>query len=131
MLGAKVDAQEFRIEEASSPAALAVDQLKPKSIAFIDRPSEELIDPDAGQMRFEDWAKARPIEKQFLTPFPSYVEPTVEVTVDGVPKRFKEKLHMYVGEARFALARPPGSIDLASLVTLPFVERIDLRSSTA
>ena len=32
---------------------------------------------------------------------------------------------MYVGEARFALARPPGSIDLASLVSLPFVERID------
>src|SRR5262249_37788024 len=38
---------------------------------------------------------------------------------------FKEKLHMYVGEARFVLARPPASIDLASLVTLPFVERID------
>ena len=46
-------------------------------------------------------------------------------TVDGVRKRFKEKLHMYVGEARFALARAPGSIDLASFVTLPFVERID------
>jgi hypothetical protein len=42
-----------------------------------------------------------------------------------VRKRFKEKLHMYVGEARFVLARPPASIDLASLVTLPFVERID------
>ena len=40
-------------------------------------------------------------------------------------KKFKEKLHRYVGEARFALARPPGSIDLASLVSLPFVERID------
>jgi hypothetical protein len=125
IFGTQVDAQEFRIEEAASPAALAVDQLKPKTIAFTDRPSEELIDPDAGLMRFEDWAKARPIEKQFLSPFPSYVEPTVEVTVDGVPKRFKEKLHMYVGEARFALARPPGSIDLAGLVTLPFVERID------
>jgi hypothetical protein len=42
-----------------------------------------------------------------------------------VRKRFKEKLHMYVGEARFALARPPGAIDLASFVALPFVERID------
>ena len=38
---------------------------------------------------------------------------------------FKEKLHMYVGEARFSLSRPPGSIDLASFVTLPFIERID------
>src|SRR5215471_3167606 len=124
-LGTQAGAQEFRIEEAASPAALAVDQLKPKAITFVDRPSEELIDPDAGLMRFEDWAKVRPIEKQFLTPFPSYVEPMVEVTVDGVPKRFKEKLHMYVAEARFALAKPPGAVDLASLVTLPFVERID------
>jgi hypothetical protein len=118
-------AQEFRIEEAASPAELAVDRLKPRTIAFIDRPSEELIDADTGLIRFEDWAQARPLEKQFLTPFPSYLEPTVEVTVDGVRKRFKEKLHMYVGEARFALARPPGSIDLASFVALPFVDRID------
>jgi hypothetical protein len=118
-------AQEFRIEEAASPAELAVDRLKPRTIAFIDRPSEELIDTDTGLIRFEDWAQTRPLEKQFLTPFPSYLEPTVEVTVDGVRKRFKEKLHMYVGEARFALARPPGSIDLASFVALPFVERID------
>src|SRR5262245_62720398 len=101
---AQADTQEFKIAEVTSPAGLGVEQLKPKSIAFVDRPSEELIDPDAGLIRFEDWAQARPIEKQFLTPFPSYVEPTVEVTVDGVRKRFKEKLHMYVGEARFALA---------------------------
>jgi hypothetical protein len=122
---AQVSAQEFRIEEVTSLAGLAVEGLKPRTIAFVDRPSEELIDPDAGLIRFEDWAQARPLEKQFLTPFPSYLEPHVEVTVDGVRKRFKEKLHMYVGEARFALARPPGSIDLATFVTLPFVERID------
>src|SRR5258708_12674538 len=122
---AQIGAQEFRLEEATSLAALAVDGLKPKTIAFLDRPSEELIDPDAGLVRFEDWAQARPVEKQFLTPFPSYVEPHVEVTVDGVRKRIKEKLHMYVGEARFVLTRPPGSIDLASFVTMPFVERID------
>ena len=118
-------AQEFAIAEAAWSATLDLEELKAKTIAFLDRPSEELIDPDAGLIRFEDWAQAKPVEKQFLTPFPSYLEPTVEVTVDGVPKRFKEKLHMYVGEARFVLARPPGSIDLASLVSLPFVERID------
>jgi hypothetical protein len=32
---------------------------------------------------------------------------------------------MYVAEARFALARAPASIDLASYVTLPFIERTD------
>ena len=123
---AQIRAQEFRIQDVTSPAALAVDALAPKTIAFLDRPSEELIDPDTGLIRFEDWAQSRPLEKQFLTPFPSYLEPYVETTVDGVRKRFKEKLHMYVAEARFAsLARPPGSIDLASFVSLPFVERID------
>src|SRR5262249_37174101 len=72
---------EYRIEEAASPAGLMLDQLKPKIIAFSDRPSEELIDADIGLMRFEDWAQARPIEKQFLSPFPSYTEPFLEVTV--------------------------------------------------
>jgi hypothetical protein len=123
--GVPVHAQEFTIAEVTSPAGLAVEQLKPRTIAFLDRPSEDLIDPDAGLIRFEDWVQAKPVEKQFLTPFPSYLEPHVEVTVDGVRKRFKEKLHMYVGEARFALARSPDSIDLAGFVTLPFVERMD------
>ena len=118
-------APEFRVEEVTSPAALAVDQIKPKTILFMDHPSEELIDPDAGLIKFEDWAAARPLEKQFLTPYPSYVEPNVEITVDGVRKRQKEKLHMYVAQARFALARAPELIDLASYVSLPFIERTD------
>ena len=122
---ASVQAQEFRIEDVSSPAALPVDQLKPKVIKFSDRPNEELVDADVGLMRFEDWAQARPLEKQFLTPYPSYSEPHVDVMVDGVHKRFKEKLHMYVAEARVVLARPPDSLDLAGYVTLPFIERID------
>jgi hypothetical protein len=109
-VSAPARAQEFAIEDISSPAAMAVDQLKPKVIKFRDRPGDDLIDPDAGLVRFEDWAQARPAEKQLLTPFPSYVEPYTEVMVDGVRKRFKEKLHMYVGQARFALARAPDSI---------------------
>ncbi len=123
--GTQLQAQEFTITEVASPAGLGVEQLKPNTIAFMDRPSDELIDPDTGLVRFEDWAQAKPVEKQFLTPFPSYLEPYVDVTVDGVPKRFKEKLHMYVAEARFALARAPDSIDLAGFVNLPFIERID------
>jgi hypothetical protein len=122
---AEVSAQEFKIADASSLAGMAVGQLKPKTIIFMDKPADELIDPDAGLVRFEDWAQAKPIQKQFLSPYPSYVEPMVEVTVDGVRKRFKEKLHMYVAAARYSLARAPESVDLASLVNLPFIERID------
>jgi len=76
-------------------------------------------------MRYQDWAKARPLEQQFLGLYPGYSEPDTDLVVDGVKKRFKEKLHMYVASARFVLARQPGSIDLAHLVTLPFVEQID------
>jgi hypothetical protein len=123
--GAEIHAQEFRLDDVSSSAKLVVEQIKPRTIAFIDRASEELIDPDAGLIRFEDWSQAKPLQKQFLSPFPSYLEPYVEIVVDGVRKRFKEKLHMYVGEARFALVRSPDTVDLASFVSLPFIERID------
>src|SRR3979411_1800690 len=123
--GAQVHAQAFGIAEVTSTAGLGVDQLKPKTIAFLDRPTEELIDPDAGLIRFEDWAQAKPIEKQFLSPFPSYVEPLIETTVDAVRNAVKQTLHMYVAEARFVLGRPPGSLDLASYINLPFIERID------
>jgi hypothetical protein len=118
-------AQEFRLEEAASLAGLPIGQLKPKTIAFADRPTENLVDPGTGFMRYEDWAKARPLEQQFLGLYPGYREPNADIIVDGAKKRFKEKLHMYVAAARFMLSRQPGSLDLARLITLPFVEQID------
>ena len=124
-LAAKAEAQEFRIEEANSVAGLAINQLKPKTITFIDRPSDALIDPDAGLIRFEDWMEASPLQKQLLSPYPSYLEPNAEIIVDGVRKRAKGRLHMYVGQARFRLVRPPDALNLAGFVTLPFVERMD------
>jgi hypothetical protein len=102
---AKPGLQEFRVEDVASIAGLAVEQLKSRTIAFIDRPSDELIDPDSGLLRFEDWAQAKPVQKQ--------------------TKRVREKLHMYVAVARFALARAPEQIDLAGYVSLPFLERTD------
>jgi hypothetical protein len=118
-------AQEFRIEDAAAAGALPVAQLKPKTIAFTDQPTEELVDASTGFMRFEDWARAQPAQKQFLSLYPGYSEPNEDVVIDGVKKRYREKLHMYVAQARFVLARPPASLDLARVTTLPFVEQID------
>jgi hypothetical protein len=117
--------QEFRVDDISSLADLPVAQLKPKTVVFADHPPGNLVDPGTGFMRYEDWAKARPLEQQFLGLYPGYSEPNADLVVDGVKKHFQEKLHMYVGAARFVLARQPGSLDLARLVTLPFVEQID------
>ena len=114
---------EFRLDEVASLSDLPAAQLKPKSIAFTDRPA--LLDAGTGFMRFEDWAKARPLEQQLLSLYPGYAEPNTDLVIDGAKKHYKEKLHMYVASARFALARPPSSIDLARLITLPFIEQID------
>jgi len=118
-------AQEFRVQEVTAGGALPVEQLKPKTIAFADHSDEELVDTSTGFMRFEDWARAQPIQKQFLSLYPGYSEPNEDIIVDGVKKRYREKLHMYVAQARFVLARPSASLDLARFTTLPFVEQID------
>lgn len=115
-------AQEFRLEETTSFAALAATDLKPKTIAFADR----AVDAQDGVfMRYEDWAKANPLQQQFLSLYPGYTEPNVDIIVDGVKKRYREKLHMYVAEARFIVAKPPGSINFARLATLPFAQQLD------
>ena|SRR5262245_34440178 len=115
-------AQEFRLEEIPSVNALPVTELKPKTIAFADQPSGAEGDVF---MPYEDWAKANPLQQQFLGLYPGYTEPNIDVIVDGVRKRYREKLHMYVAEARFIVAKPAGSINLARFATLPFAQQLD------
>jgi hypothetical protein len=118
-------AQEFAITEVPSVTAQPPAELKPKTIAFTDHRTDTLADPGTGLIRFEDWARSRPLEKQILSIYPAYIEPTFNVTVNGVSKPHKEKLHMYVAEARFLIGKPPGSLDLARFTTPAFLERLD------
>jgi hypothetical protein len=117
--------QDFQLQDVGSLSDLPPGQLRPKTIALADKPPASALDAGTGFMRFEDWGKARPIEQQFLSLYPGYAEPNTDITIDGVKKHYREKLHMYVASARFALSRPPASIDLARLISLPFVEQID------
>ena len=98
-------AQEFEIVETPSVTQLPIAQLKPRTIVFSDQPGDELVDPAVGFIRYEDWAKARPIQQQFLSLYPGYAEPNVDIIVDGTRRRYREKLHMYVAEARFVICR--------------------------
>jgi hypothetical protein len=120
-----VSAAEFQLEEASFNAEGEPVELKPGTIAFSDRPGEGLIDASTGFITYEQWAKARPLHRQFLSLYPGYSEPNTHFIINGVRRRFRERLHMYVAEARFGLSRPPESFDLAKFVTLPFIERLD------
>ena len=45
---------------------------------------------------------------------------------DGDKTPTVEKLHMYVAEARFVIARPPRAIDLAQYVSIGYLEGIDV-----
>jgi hypothetical protein len=124
-LGQDARSQEFRLQEVAALADVPLGQLKPKTVIVADTPAANVLDPGTGFMRYEDWARARPIEQQFLGLYPGYSEPNTDLIIDGVKKRYKEKLHMYVASARFVLTRPPGSLDLARLISLPFIEHID------
>jgi len=118
-------AGEFRLEEMTSVADLPLDKLKPDTIAFSDYRNDKITDPKNGLVRFIDWAKARPLQKQLLSLYPAYDEPAITATTGGVAKTVKRRLHVYVAEARFEIARAPSAVDLTRYVSLPFLERMD------
>jgi hypothetical protein len=118
-------AQDFAVAEVPSVTALPVEQLKARTIAVNDHRNDPLADAGTGLIRFEDWTRARPLQKQMLSLYPAYQEPLLRATVGGVSKVVTEKLHMYVAEARFMVSRPPASLNLTRFATLAFLERLD------
>lgn len=115
-------AQEFQMQEIPSlPAAGA---LAPHTILFTDHRKDEIVDPITGLIHFSDWERSRPQQKQLLSLFPSFEEPTVSGPEVAAKPR-KRRLHVYVAEARFALAKPSASIDLSKMITLAVIERLD------
>src|SRR2546428_11381724 len=125
VVSADVKAQSFEVQDVASVDGVPVAQLKPKTIAFSDRGNDENAEDGGIFTRYEDWAKAKPLQQQLLSLYPGYAEPNVDVVIDGTKKRYRQKLHMYVAQARFLIERPPASLDLARFVTLPFVQRLD------
>jgi hypothetical protein len=116
---------EFKVEEVASATDLDPTRLKPATIAFADFGKDKLTDPATGLMPFEEWSRARPVQQEFLTLFPGYKEPTIEVTVNGLKRPYKEKLHVYVVEARFLIQKSPTTIDLKKYLQLDALKKID------
>jgi hypothetical protein len=119
-----VGAAEYKIADVASLAA-ARDELKPNTIAFTDQAATNSGATASQLISFDDWGRINPQQKQFLSLYPGYVEPTVNVTTDGVTKPVQEKLHMYVAQARFAVPRAAQSVDLARYATLQFMQKLD------
>jgi hypothetical protein len=119
-----VSAQVLKLEEVTSLSGAGA-QIKPNMISISDHRSNELVDPATGLIKFEDWARANPLQKQYLSLYSSYTEPKISVTVDGTDKSFIDKLSMYVVEARFVVPRSFSAEDLARYASLPFLEKMD------
>ena len=117
-------AQEFQLQEAPALPPLSAGPLPPRTIVFTDHRKDELVDPVTGLIRFADWARARPQQKQMLSLFPSYDEPAIPGP-EAPSKARRRHLHVYVAEARFEVPRPAGSVDFAKLITLPVLDKLD------
>ncbi len=117
-------AQEFQIVKVASVAGSAVDKLESKTIFFNDHRADETSDKGAF-IHFDEWSRTKPVQKQFLSLFPSFAEGKIHRIVDGAKKEVRDELQMYITEARFKLSRPADSIDLTRFTTLPFIESID------
>jgi hypothetical protein len=117
-------AEEFQMQEVPS-LQQAAGPLAPHTILFTDHRKDEIVDQVTGLIHFSDWERARLSQKQLLSLYPAFEEPTVTVTDDGGTKTRKRRLHVYVAEARFALAKPASSIDLSKMITLPMIEQLD------
>ena len=116
-------ATEVKLTEVSTLAGL--DSIQPFTVAFSDHPDGQPADPATSLIAFDNWAVTSPVQKHFLSPFPDYTEKVLSAGPDGGKKPTVEKLHMYVAEARFVIARPPQAIDLSQYVSIDYLEGID------
>lgn len=118
-------AQEFRVEEVPSIAAVPAAQMKAGTIYLSDHTGDKIADSETGLIKFEDWAREVPQEKRLLGLFPGYVEPRIKVSVHGIEKPYTEKLHVYVVGTRFLVDKPADGIDLNRFVSLEVLEKLD------
>src|SRR5215472_18391601 len=79
-------AEEFQLREVSSLPQPAAGTLAPHTILFTDHRKDELVDPLTGLIHFSDWERSRLPQKQLLSLFPSFEEPTINLADDGAAK---------------------------------------------
>ena len=98
-------AADFEIVKVTSVAGAGIDKLKPKIIFFNDYRLDEMSDKGAF-IHFDEWARTKPIQRQFLSLFPSFTEGMIHRVIDGTRKEVKDELQMFITEARFLLSKP-------------------------
>lgn len=111
-------AEDFRIEPVVSLASVPVEALKPRVIYFAETRAGDQADSPAELIPFDTWMRERPVQRRFLSMLPDFREPLIKG--GGVAK-----LQVYVGEARFRVARPAQVFDLKRYASIQFLESLD------
>ncbi|WP_206732781.1 hypothetical protein [Bradyrhizobium zhanjiangense] len=111
-------AEEFQLEDVAAVASIPIAQIKPHTVIFADQRNDKLADSSTELIPFDDWARSRPVQRRFLSLFPSFVEPTLN-------QQTKLKLSVYQAEARFRLPKPAAALDLSRYANVAFLEQID------
>jgi len=125
VLASIAEAKDFTIEDVKSVSAHGIDVTKPAAIVFNDRSNsaDSTGGPAPGLVYFDHWSRTRPDEKEALSLFPGYAEPSGKGS--GRRGNNAEKLTVYVAEARFMLDRAITLDGLSRYTTLSFTERVD------
>lgn len=111
-------ADDFKLEQVSSLASVAVEKLKPRTIVFAEQKADKATDAASELIAFDDWARKQPLQQRFLSLYPEFREPAPK---DGAGV----KLSMYVAEARFRMSKPAQSFDLSRYASIKFLEKLD------
>src|SRR5262245_16589610 len=121
--GIGVAAPDFDVVRVGSVTNSAIEQLQPNTIIFNDQRTAD--ESNNAFVRFDDWSRLKPLQKQYLALFPNYTEPMVHKSTEGVTKLQRDEMQLYVVEARFKISRPAPSIDLKRYAALKFIESLD------
>ena len=100
-------AQEFQMQEAPTLPPLAAGALAPRTIVFTDHRKDELVDPVTGLIHFADWERARPQQKQLLSLFPAFEEPTLPDSTGKSRKRRLQTSASWPGQFHQPISETP------------------------
>ena len=115
-IGSLAFAQERKVQtmKASQYESLKPSQLNAQTLYY----SESILS-------FQDWYDRLPYEAETLGLFPNYEEPTVSYIKNGERRQILEKLQMYVVRTKTVLKKPASQINLANMIALSNIEKLD------
>ncbi len=102
------------VEDLGQFERISIDELNNQNIVF----NKSLVP-------FQQWAQERPFEKELLSLYPNYQEPTVSYMKDGIIKTREETLMVFVVRSKTVINKRPEDLNLGLFTTLGGIKTLD------